>query len=81
MVRIADEGMLEVTGLVCDHCGHRETDADGGLGAIMVRGWWAQSMTSQQRHVCGGCYRELEPMAREGYWRRPALFELRNGQT
>ena len=80
MVRIQDEGRMHATGLVCDECGHRELDASGGPGAIMVDGWWAQSMMSRQRHLCGSCYRALEPMAREGYWRRQALFELRYGQ-
>jgi hypothetical protein len=30
-------------------------------------------MSSQQRHLCGDCYRTIEPLAREGYWRRHPL--------
>lgn len=61
---------MHATGLLCHKCGHRETDPARGLGAILARGWWAQSMTSQRRHLCGACYGGLEAMAREGYWRR-----------
>ncbi len=71
---------MHATGLLCLECGHREIDRSGGLGAIMVRGWWAQSMTSQRRHLCGSCYRGLEPMAREGYWRRQPLLGIDGGQ-
>ncbi len=79
MARVTEEGMMHATSLVCDQCGHRETDLDRGLGAVMARGLWAQSMISRQRHLCGGCYRALEPMAREGYWRRPPLLDIDGG--
>ncbi|MCA1701335.1 MAG: hypothetical protein LC790_21520 [Actinobacteria bacterium] len=80
MGRITEVGMTHATGLVCDECGHRETDALGGLGAIMARGWWVQAMTVRHRHLCGRCYRGLEPMAREGYWHRQSLLELTDRQ-
>jgi hypothetical protein len=74
MTRIVEAERIAPTGLECDECQHREMDADGAIGAIMVRGQWAQSLTSQERHLCGGCYRTVEPFAREGYWRRqPSL--------
>ena len=72
MARIIEAEKTAPTGLECDECQHRETD-DGAIGAIMSRGQWAQSLSSQQRHLCGGCYRTAEPMAREGYWRRQPL--------
>ncbi len=72
MVALTQKGVAHATGLLCDTCGHRERDRRG-LAAIMKRGWWAQSMTSGQRHLCGGCYRGLELLAQEGYWRRPAI--------
>ena len=70
MTRIFEVEMTEPTGLACDDCQHREMDADGRLGAIMARGAWAQSMSSSEDHLCGECYRTLEPIARENYWRR-----------
>ncbi|MDX6661538.1 MAG: hypothetical protein QOJ55_2360 [Solirubrobacteraceae bacterium] len=73
MTRIIEGDKTEPTGLECDECQHREMDADGAIGAIMARGQWAQSLTSQERHVCGDCYGTLEPLAREGYWRRHPL--------
>jgi hypothetical protein len=73
MTRIIESARTEPTGLECDECRHREMDADGAVGAIMARGEWAQSLSSQQRHLCGGCYRTIEPLAREGYWRRHPL--------
>jgi len=78
MTRITEDPAPEHMGLLCDECGRRET-SPRGLGAIMQRGWWAQSMISRQKHLCGACYRGLEPMAREGYWRRQGLFERRGG--
>ncbi len=72
MTRIMLDQATGPTGLECDECGHREIDSNGGLAAVMPRGWWSQSMLSAQIHLCGSCYRELEPMAREGYWRRQA---------
>ncbi len=74
MTRITPDGLSRATGLQCDECDHRETNLVGGLGAVMARGWWGQSMTSKHSHICGGCYRRLEPMAREGYWRRQSLL-------
>jgi hypothetical protein len=79
MTRIREGQTTEPTGLLCDECGQREVNPRG-LGAIMARGWWAHFMTSQETHLCGACYRGLEPMAREGFWRRQALFELTDGQ-
>jgi hypothetical protein len=70
MTRITETEMAYPTGLECNLCHHRELDPSGGLGAILTRSAWAQSMSSQERHVCERCYRGLEPMAREGYWRR-----------
>ncbi len=71
MARITNATTVEPLGLECDICAHRETDATGGLEAIMKRGSWAQAMHSSEKHICARCYRDLEPMAREGYWRRP----------
>ncbi|MDQ6751306.1 MAG: hypothetical protein M3Z33_11210 [Actinomycetota bacterium] len=73
MTRITLDQPTVPTGLECDECGHREIDSNAGLDAVMARGWWSQSMLSSQIHLCGSCYRELEPMAREGYWRRQTL--------
>ncbi len=70
MTRIFEVEMTEPSGLECDDCQHREMDAYGRLGAIMARGAWAQSMSSSEDHLCGECYRTLEPIARENYWRR-----------
>lgn len=81
MVRITQKAAMHATGLLCDACGHREIDRYGGLGAIMKRGWWAQSMTSHQRHLCGGCYRGLELMAREGYWRSQPTLAVDRSQA
>ena len=61
---------MHATGLVCHKCGHRETDPVRGPDAILARGWWAQAMTTQRRHLCGACYQGLDAMARELYWRR-----------
>jgi hypothetical protein len=69
MTRIIEAEKTGPTGLECDECQHREMD-DGAIGAIMARGQWAQSLASQERHLCGDCYRTVEPLAREGYWRR-----------
>jgi hypothetical protein len=78
MTRISEGEATDPTGLECDDCQHREMDVHGRLGAIMARGAWAQSMSSREKHLCGGCYRALEPIARESYWRRqPAVA---NGQ-
>jgi hypothetical protein len=71
MARITQAKRAQPAGLQCDVCAHRETDTVGGIEAIMKRGSWAQAITSADKHVCQRCYRELEPLAREGYWRRP----------
>ena len=71
MARIIQAERTQPVGLQCDVCAHCETDPIGGVEAIMKRGSWAQAMNSADRHVCQRCYRELEPLAREGYWRRP----------
>lgn len=71
MAHIIGGGKPQPSGLECDMCACREIDPGGSLEGIMVRGWWAQSMASPERHVCERCYRELEPIAREGYRRRP----------
>jgi CheY-like chemotaxis protein len=70
MTRTIEASRAAPTGLECNECHRLETDPDGGIGAIMARGEWAQSLSSQQRHLCGDCYRTIEPLAREGYWRR-----------
>ena len=73
MARITNAHVAEPLGLECDVCSHRETDPTGGLEAIMKRGSWAQAMHSAERHLCRRCYRDLDPMAREGYWRSPPM--------
>ena len=73
MTRISDAERTEPIGLECDRCQQREMDAHGAIGAIMARGAWAQSLSSRERHLCGSCYRTLEPFAREVYWRRHPL--------
>jgi hypothetical protein len=73
MTRIIQADMAEPTGLECDECQHREMDDHGRLGAIFARGAWAQSMSSSEDHLCGECYRTLEPIARENYWRRQPI--------
>lgn len=80
MVRLTQKGLRHATSVLCDACGYRESDRRG-LGAIMMRGWWAQSMTSGQRHLCGGCYRGLELLAREGYWRGQPKLASDGGQS
>jgi hypothetical protein len=72
MTRLIEAEKTEPTGLECDTCQHSEINV-GAIGAIMTRGQWAQSLSSQEHHLCGGCYRALEPLAREGYWRRVPL--------
>ena len=71
MTRITPPDVAVPRGLECDLCHHREVDSRGGIEAVMVRSCWAQSMFAPDRHICEICYRELEPMAREGYWHRP----------
>jgi hypothetical protein len=73
MTRVFEVDKTQPTGLECDECQHREVNVGGAIGAIMAPGQWAQSLSSQERHLCGGCYRTLEPLAREGYWRRLPL--------
>lgn len=71
MARIIQAQATGPAGLECDICAHRELDPAGGLERIMKRGSWAQAMFSSEKHICQRCYRELEPLAREGYGRRP----------
>ena len=71
MTQITEAQMTEPSGLECDVCAYREMDRTDGMEGILGRGSWAQAMSSVEKHVCGPCYRDLEPFAREGYWRRP----------
>ena len=69
----SEEGTMHTRSLLCHKCGRHETDPLRGSNGILARGWWAQAITSQKRHLCGACYQELDAMAREVYWRRQPI--------
>ena len=79
MTQITEVEMAKPIGLECDLCHAREMDRLGGLEPILARGAWAQSMSSSRRHVCGSCYRQLDPFAREAYWHRPVMHSRPQG--
>jgi hypothetical protein len=79
MSQITEAKKTKPTGLECNLCHSREMDRLGGLERILARGAWAQSMISRDRHVCGSCYRQLEPFAREAYWHRPITHSRPQG--